>query len=326
MLRSIADHAAPGRRYNLFFLHSGITGAELALLDSVIEAQPHMKLMAIPAGEGFAASYRSKTRKPSNATYNRFLLFLLMPKVNRLLYLDCDTILMADPAGLFDTNIAGAEVAGVPDWIMSRTLNARITTLDPAVPDLRDYQLRKLGLSDAMVLRYFNAGVMIFNFAAIEDVRKTGKTLIEMALSGRYLFRDQDILNAFFKDRLALLPADWNVFNSASVAYDLVPAKGHAEAMAARADPKLIHYADFAYKPWLGTSVPWGQHYWHALIRTPFYAEVVTGLAKRQRPGVKVIFWRVVTKVGRNVARWLPFLRLPLRRIDAALGRPGFRR
>ena len=126
-------------------------------------------------------------------------------------------------------------------------------------------------MSDAQIARYFNAGVLLFNFAAIEDLPGLGQDLMREAFEGRYLFRDQDILNKQFKEKLYVLDARWNVFNSHPESFGRVPQEGYATVMAARTDPWLIHYADRGYKPWHQRPVPHGDLYWQAILRTPFY-------------------------------------------------------
>ncbi len=308
MLRSLVDHASSDRPLDLFYLHDGIPARDLGLLETVISDHPHATLHPINTHGAFKDSYRSASRAPSNATYNRFLLFDLLPGLDRLLYLDVDVILREDICKLYDTDIGNARIAAVTDWIMTRTLSGPVKTIDPDVPDLRAYHFDVLGLSETNIARYFNAGVLLFNFAAMEDVGAEGKALVAEAREGGYLFRDQDILNRHFKDSLFSLDPRWNVFNSDPAAYGRVPADGHAQAMAARTDPWLIHYADRDYKPWRHAAVPMAQYYWQALIRTPFYGEVLRG-PRAQTPARNT---SPVVRAGRALAERVPILKRPL--------------
>lgn len=329
MLQSLLDHADRSRQINLFFLYTDITPDDLNLLKEVIKVHPRAVLHNIPAGNPFGDSYRSQSRAPSNATYNRFLLFDLLPTLDRLLYIDTDMICMGDIVPIFDTQMGDHQIAAVPDYIMTRTVNGPTQTANPNIDDMADYQRNVLGMNPAQMAGYFNAGLLLLNFAKM-DVRATGAQLIKMAQTGQYLFRDQDILNAHFKDSLLHLPARCNVFNSEAAAYDRVPAANHAAAMAAKADPLIIHYAAGDYKPWNGQAQAMAQHYWAALIRTPFYAEVVVQAneharmarqrAKQQR--------RQVVNIGRGVSHRLPMLRAPLIRVYNLLRRidPKWRR
>ena len=282
MLASLLEHADTTRQLNLFFLHSNIEPADRALLHEVLTPRPHARLYEINAGMTFEDSYRSASRAPSNSTYNRFLLFDLLPDLERLLYVDVDMIFCGDVAEIWDTDIGEAPLAAVTDHIMTRTLTGPTPTIDANVPDLYRYQHDQLGLSDADIARYFNAGLLLLNFRAM-DLPQVGADLMEMAQSGRYLFRDQDIMNAYFKGRTATLDARYNVFNTMLEGYARVPRAGHAEAMIARRDPLIIHYAAGDYKPWNGVAVPMAMPYWAALIKTPFYAEVLAALPVNAR-------------------------------------------
>lgn len=319
MLRSLVDHADATRTINLFFLCSGIGAQDLDLLGEVLARHEGVTLHPIETGGAFEASYRSMSRAPSNATYNRFLLFDLLPCLDRLVYLDTDLILRADVCELYDTDIGQAEIAAVPDWIMTRTLTGPTKTIDRDVPDLSEYHRNVLKLSEAEIERYFNAGVLVFNFAAMADVAETGRALLLEARQGKYLFRDQDILNKHFKNTVFQLDPRWNVFNSFPTAYDRVPAPGRKAALAAKQDPWIIHYADQTYKPWQFKAIPMAQHYWQALMRTPFYGEVMSGTGARSRLSASGF----VVRAGKALAERVPVLRRPLLKLYAGLKRSG---
>ncbi|MCL6285619.1 DUF4422 domain-containing protein [Ruegeria sp. 2012CJ41-6] len=314
MLRSVLDHTDSSRPLNFFFLHSNIDDEDLLHLQAMMEEKPGNGFHPINANGIFDGCYRSASRAPSNATYNRFLLLTLFPGLDRLLYLDADLIVKTDIGKLYDSDLGSAEIAAVPDWIMARTLAGPTRTIDPEVPDLAIYQRETLGLSEAEIGRYFNAGVLLFNFAAMKDPEAIGRTLREMAGERQFLFRDQDILNVHFKNSVCLLDARWNVFTAPVQAYVRVPRNNHEKAMAARRDPWIIHYADREFKPWVGYAVPEAQHYWQALIRTPFYGEVVRNLAGKSGRRKRALGAQLIG-IGRKIAERIPFLKTPMLRL-----------
>ncbi|MCF2870961.1 DUF4422 domain-containing protein [Octadecabacter sp. G9-8] len=317
MVRSLLDHANSARPINLFFLHSGLDPGDVACLrDMVMRARRDVSFHPINTGTPFDKSYRSSSRGPSNTTYNRFLVFSLLPGLDRLLYLDADMIITRDICELYDTEMGDAQIGAVTDWIMTRTLAGPTRTADPEVPDLRAYHRETLGLTDAEIARYFNAGVLLINFVAMKDPVKIGQRLMKAARDGRYMFRDQDILNKMFKGSLHQLDARWNVFNSRDHAYAQVPRALWQRARVARADPWIVHFADRGSKPWNAGPVPMADLYWQALIRTPFYRDVVGAPMPRSRARAsgRLVAW------GRAVARRVPFLRTPLLRAYHVLG------
>lgn len=309
MLRSMFDHADPARRINLFFLLTDVPPLERELLRDLCAERPHTTLTEIDVGDAFKHSYRSPSRSPSNATYNRFLLFDLLPGLERLLYVDVDMIFRGDVARIFDADLEGQPLGAVTDFIMTRVLTGATPTVDPDIPDLYTYQRDRLGLSDDQIARYFNAGLLLFDFTKL-DLPALGRDLQARAATSRYLFRDQDILNEVFAARSVRLDPRFNVFNTIREGYNRVPQDNHATAMAARKDPVVIHYAAGDYKPWMG-AVPMGQHYWNAIRRTPFYP---AALALQGRRGAVAVLQnrrgeRPLVAAGRALAARYPALR-----------------
>jgi lipopolysaccharide biosynthesis glycosyltransferase len=324
MVASVLDHANADRHYNFFYLYSEIEAHRLEVFASIFRPYRNATLHAINVGNPFEDSYRSASRAPSNATYNRFLLFELLPTLKRLLYIDSDMIVTGDVAEIFDVPMGDAKIAGVTDHIMTRTLTVKVGTVDPAVPDLYAYQRDELGLSDAQINNYFNAGLLVFNFAAM-DVVATGAELMKRVETSRFLFRDQDLLNSYFKDSLYRLPAKYNVFNSRASAYTNVPQGNFAEAMAAKRAPFVVHYAAKSYKPWEVVEVDFGHLYWQALMKTPFYVSVLSGALGG--PGsvldpdmrLPLLSRAGLTARGRRLADKYPSLRPFLQRIYRAI-------
>ncbi|GHC49701.1 DUF4422 domain-containing protein [Neogemmobacter tilapiae] len=320
MVASVLQHAGADRHYNFFYLFSDIDPARLEVFASLFRPYRNATLHAINVGNPFENSYRSSTRAPSNATYNRFLLFELLPTLKRLLYIDSDMIVTGDVAEIFDVPMGDNKIAGVTDHIMTRTLTVPVSTVDPEVPDLYQYQRKVLGLSDAQISHYFNAGLLVFNFAAM-DVVATGRDLLARVEKSRFLFRDQDLLNSYFKDSYYRLPAKYNVFNSRSAAYTNVPKANFDEAMAAKRAPFVVHYAAKSYKPWEVVEVDFGQLYWQALMKTPFYlstlSAAVGGPGSAIDPDLRLsIFSKAgFAARGRRLADRYPSLRPTLHKI-----------
>lgn len=306
MLASMLEHADATRQLNLFFLHSDIGGLGRAMLREVLDPYPKATLYEINAGSTFEGSYRSASRAPSNTTYNRFLLFDLLPDLERLLYVDVDMIFRGDVAEIWDSDIGDAPLGAVTDHIMTRTLTGRTPTADPKVPDLYRYQRDQLNMNDAEIAGYFNAGLLLFNFKEL-DLPRVSADLMEMAKSGQYLFRDQDIMNTYFKGQVRQLPARFNVFNTVLGGYGRVPKSAHAEAMEGRRSPLIIHYAAGDYKPWNGVAVPFAAAYWQALMKTPFFAEVVAAQPANARE--KGAQRNLVVRAGLSLAERYPGLR-----------------
>jgi lipopolysaccharide biosynthesis glycosyltransferase len=328
MIASVLQHASPARRYNFFYLYTDVSATRLEVFGSIFRRYGNATLHPINVGNPFKNSYRSRSRAPSNATYNRFLLFELLPTLRRLLYIDGDMIVTGDVAEIFDIPMRDKLIAAVPDFIMTRTLNTKVGTVDKNVPDLYKYQRDVLGLNDQQIHSYFNAGLLVFNFAKM-DVAATGAELLRRVGQSRFMFRDQDLLNSYFKDSYLRLPAKYNVFNSNLAAYLNVPGDNHAEAMEAKRAPFVVHYAAKDYKPWDCVEVEYADLYWDALRKTPFYLGVLslalTGVGAVTDAGLKYPIYskRGLTARARKLADRYPSIRPALRGIYYAVFNRG---
>ena len=168
-------------------------------------------------------------RELSAAMWLRVFLPELLPDVERVLYLDADTLAMSALAPLWQTELAGAYVAAVTNvW-------------EPWNSD----HPQRLG-----VQRYFNSGVLLLD---LERMRADGCTaaLLETARSERVLWPDQDALNLVLGARSVELHPRWNVMNSVLAFPQAVDAFGAERVAEARRSPGIRHFEGPSLnKPW----------------------------------------------------------------------------
>lgn len=110
----------------------------------------------------------------------RLALTMILPKEDKLLWLDCDTIVDADISELFAIDMDGYYIAGVKE-------------------------IRKEGWQD-----YINAGVLLMNLDAI---RTDGldKKLIDLVNTKKLECPDQDAINTLAKGKIRFIPSEYNV-------------------------------------------------------------------------------------------------------------------
>jgi lipopolysaccharide biosynthesis glycosyltransferase len=166
----------------------------------------------------------------SVATYHRLLLAELLPReVKKVIWLDCDLLVRADLARLWETELGGCHLLAVRD---------------PLVPLVSSRygvrRWRELGLPESG--GYFNAGVMLIDLERWrEDEVGTRAAAYVEANRGSVMFWDQEGLNAVLCGRWGELDSRWNEF-SASVAL--------VQRRAAARDPWIVHFSG-NLKPWV---------------------------------------------------------------------------
>ena len=184
---------------------------------------------------------------------------MLPASVERVLYLDCDTIVLQSLKGLWSRELG--------DCILGAVMEP---TIYPAVRRSID-----LGPEDA----YYNSGVLLVNLARwrAEGVQET---LLDFWKSkgGKLFASDQDVLNGGLKGRVCSLPPKYNFFTNCRYfsyraltkygpAYRAVTAEEFARA---KRHPVIVHYMGDE-RPWIAGNL---NHYRRAyemyLAQTPW--------------------------------------------------------
>jgi len=199
----------------------------------------------------------------SKTTYYRLFIADMFPDYDKVIYLDSDTIVLADMADLYHHDIKDNIIGGCVDAIMD-------------LPECAEYVEKGLGIDH---LHYFNAGVLIIN---TEQFRK--KEVLErfVRLLNIYNFiiaQDQDYLNVICKDNVTYLKGVWDIETC-------MPAKFEESEF------KIIHY-NMANKPWHYQDCPYGEYFWKYAKETQFYDQLQEEL-KNYSPKQKEIDAKVI--------------------------------
>jgi lipopolysaccharide biosynthesis glycosyltransferase len=166
----------------------------------------------------------------SVATYHRLLLADLLPdEVKKVIWLDCDLLVRADLARLWETDLGGCHLLAVRD---------------PLVPLVSSRygvrRWRELGLPAGG--GYFNAGVMLIDLERWreDEVGKRAAAYLK-ANRGSVMFWDQEGLNAVLCGRWGELDSRWNEFPGSFVREPRPGAAG---------EPWIVHFSG-NLKPWI---------------------------------------------------------------------------
>lgn len=202
---------------------------------------------------------RFPSAKPySETVWRRLFLPELIPNLDRVLYLDADTIVCSDPFELLDCELDDAWLAAVASPVRGW-----------------EHHIRSIGVDPEQ--RYFNSGVLMMDLKAMRASRFTDEAVsAARELAGKYRFPDQDVLNRVCAGRWKKLPPKWNAFaflwmdpQHADDSYEPL------EYQMAAASPGIIHFeGSVDVKPWhfrsmhpyrhlyreLRKRTPWGQY------------------------------------------------------------------
>lgn len=232
MLSSLLEHTGQ-RPVTVHFLHAPEEPAEtLRALDEMVSTRGGA-LNALPVAEERVAELPSRPEFTS-AMWYRILLPELLPEVERVLYLDVDTMVVDSLEPLWETDVSEHLLGAVSNVFQDNHLHR---PGELGIPSYKDY---------------FNSGVMLMNLREMRRCGAAGQVRRCAIERGEELeWPDQDALNLVLGARRLPLHPRWNCMNSVlnfGSALDVFPP---GEAVEARSRPAIRHFeGPGRNKPW----------------------------------------------------------------------------
>lgn len=194
--------------------------------------------------------FRNKNPLSYAAYYRVLLPTILDASIHKVLYLDCDIIVVSDISRLFLIEIDDYALAAVRDFSPGSDLH-------------------RTQLSLPYKEKYFCSGVMMINLDFWRDFNAQEK-LIEYSKRERFVFlHDQDSLNYVFKGRWYELPPKWNRWNKAIINPSIF--EKEFDKYEYYKSPVIIHYGAKNSKPWYNLPfTPYKSLYWKYIRMTPW--------------------------------------------------------
>ena len=180
----------------------------------------------------------------SVVTYYRLFIASLFPQYDKVVYLDCDLVVLGDVSELYHTELGNNILGAAPEQFVQNTKEFRL------------YAEKALGVDPD---GYVNAGVLLMN---LKEFRRCNIEERFVKLITEYDFDlldpDQAYLNYLCLGRIHVLPNGWNK--------EPMP-------LACEGKKNIVHYALYK-KPWQYDDVMDGEYFWHYAKQSPFYDEI----------------------------------------------------
>lgn len=205
----------------IHILHSDLTDSTKARLSAFENLYKNIKIKFHKIDKTRFEKFGLMIGHISIETYFRYAIADVLSNIDRVLYLDGDTIVNGDISELFYTDLTGFYCAGVRDIYIENV----------------GYK-KELGLDGL----YINAGVILFN---LDEMRKSGisEKLFELTAKNNFKYNDQDAINVAFNGKIKELDCIYNF------------KRDHIKSFPKKtASAKIIHYVG-PNKPWRKYSV-----------------------------------------------------------------------
>lgn len=191
----------------------------------------------------------------SAASMFRLQLHELLSNIDKVIYIDCDVIVMDSLHDLWNTDLGDSMLAGVCDY----------------QGKLADH-LSGIGFN---IGKYINSGVMLINLAKMRMENTMPKMMqIANAAGTRITMGDQDLINLTFQGRIKILDLRWNLSGAyfradyADCPYSL------EEITDSVKNPGIVHFTG-KRKPWTYKTPrhPFWYTYYDSIRNTAFSSE-----------------------------------------------------
>lgn len=236
VISSIVANASPSRRYDIVVFSNGIAQLKQDAILRSVRGLSNVSVRFVESAAYLSGGLAERDHI-NRSTYLRFIIPKAMRRFPKVVYLDCDLVVNRDIAELYDTDLGGCYLGAVRDTIDACWYKRRHDGTDVNIRE-------RVGLFDPF--GYFNAGVLLLDTEKFNALFPT-QDLFSLALSRRWVWQDQDMLNYLCRGKVCHLDQRWNVLAHDHETYAQMEELGapqwlYDRYMAARKDPYIVHY------------------------------------------------------------------------------------
>jgi len=263
-LTSLLENMDSTTKYEIYIMTpNDLTHNSRTSINSLLEkyGKDKIKIQYINMKDAFSNSGTSKYI--STSAYYRLLLPSILPKIDKIIYSDCDVINFEDLSEMYNIKLKdNIYYKGIPDYYDNHK------------------ELLKFGISTSM---YMNSGILLMNLKSLRKYDIERK-LIDLCENHLLEHHDQTAINLICKNNIEKLPIKYATFNFESYDKLLEYNKGQSwryrysekELKEAYYSPVMLHYAGFD-KPWSCSKkeVKYKEYWWYFAQKTDFFEEII---------------------------------------------------
>ena len=286
-IQSIICHSNDKKRYDICVLHSGISRTRIQQVKRMAQENVSIRFFCVDEmvkKERIEALYATP-RFPKEACYRFFIPEFFRGK-KKVLYMDCDVVVMRDVSELYDTCLGSDIYMGV----------VHDTFVRYSLANGDKYFKDNIRLKNPE--NYFQSGVLLLNLVSIKRGKVVEKLRRAMSHRKGLRFPDQDVLNIVCEKHVKYLDGRWNVEYHmplcASNYREVMSPEEVVEYENNYADPWLLHFCG-TKKPWMDPTCPHGDLFWEYARQTPFYEEL---LFRHIQENIRLEFKDMLKKYG----------------------------
>ena len=243
-IASLIENASKEHTYRIIVLNTGIDPENVRKIRRNERAGFKIDFIDISEEVENIKSRLKDVYHFSVVTYYRLFIASLFPQYDKVVYLDCDLVVLGDISELYGVELGDNILGAAPEQFVQNTA------------EFRRYASDALGVDPD---GYVNAGVLLMNLEAFRK-NQIEEQFVRLITEHDFdlLDPDQAYLNYLCKGKIHVLPNGWNK--------EPMP-------LACEGKKNIVHYALYK-KPWQYDDVMDGDHFWHYARQSPFYEQI----------------------------------------------------
>lgn len=273
-IKSIYKNSSKEKIYNVFILENDIDNLYKERLIKEFLCYKNIKIEFININyllDKYQDKINSTYEWYTPAIYYRYFIPEVFKNFEKIIYLDCDTLIVDDISKLYDIYLDDYAIGACIDierrrWLKDSNLHNKTIEFD-----------KRLNIIDSM--KYFNSGVCIFNIQKMIHLNTMRKCI---DLTGKMIkngwIGDQDILNSICYNNVKYIDNSWNIMIVVSnrikdwaIELDEESYKLYKDSLKT---PKIIHYCD-KQKPWNDISILYSDLWWIYAKDSSFFIDIM---------------------------------------------------
>ncbi|MFI3300975.1 MAG: glycosyltransferase family 8 protein [Candidatus Gastranaerophilales bacterium] len=256
MIISLLNNSKNNLSYNFYIIEQDISVADKKRVESVLKEKCKIEYIKV-SNEVIDRFFNIKVSSHvTNLTYSKVILPDIFPKLDKILFLDSDMIVLNDIEELWNIEFGNSLICAAEDVGAS-------------------YIAKRLwgGTSSK---RYYNTGVMLIDLKGMRDFDYKNKiNTITQEQSDKYLIGEQDIISDVFNEKISPINIKWNMYHKYHPNFaNFIAAGIKDEIICACKKPSIVHFVG-PDKPWhVNSTHEYKNEYMKYYKQTPFYNPV----------------------------------------------------
>lgn len=254
-ITSIIKNASRDRKYRFYVLYTELPATTILRLEDISGENYETKCINV---QEFCKDGMYSSAYFSIEMYYRIMIPEIFKQYDKVLYLDCDIVVVHDIAELYDVNLGDNLIGAVRNLMHDK---------------MKKYIIYSLGVDTE---KYINSGVILFNCNQCRKEHYTDESFKLLAKRQDFRYPDQDLINMMSIGRIYYLDPRWNFtwhYRHLQESKNLelhLNEEDMKKFYEYEKNPYLIHYTG-EVKPWNNVNKYLSDYFWKYAAESNFY-------------------------------------------------------